>query len=377
MSDMARAADVPTRRVYWLWKNLAALGKLTILDGRPGIFKSGMLLDIAARVTTGRDMPTGPSGLMYAENVLICSAEDDPEDTIVPRLIGAGADLDRVFFYDDLEIPAGMEALQEKIVEVDAVLVVIDPLAAFVDGRFDLNHDQKSRRALKPLAEVAKATKAAIWGLRHVKKATDVSAQDAGSGNIAVGGAARSNLLAGRDPDKADHFVLASIKNNLGTRPASLGYHIEQALIETSDGGSTVVPKIIWDGEVALTADDLVAPERQGEAMAFLRDYLAAGPVASSKVQHAAEALSLSWGGAVRRASERMGIVKKPSGMGTPWEWSLPGTATPYKSEELLDNSGKGVDKSGASIVRLVRPPSATKGTREARHAASVKGGAS
>jgi hypothetical protein len=154
------------------------------------------------------------------------------------------------------------------------------------------------------------------------------SGQDAGAGSVAIGGAARSNLLAGADPDDPDSFVLASIKNNLGPKPVSLRYHIEEVGID-SDDGLIAVPVIRWDGEVMLQADDLAGGgEKRGEAYMFLSEILADGPMLAKDIEKAAKARGLSWGGEVRRVSERMNIDKRKRGiesgeLGGAWEWEL------------------------------------------------------
>ena len=306
-----------------MWKDYIARGKLTILDGRPGVFKSGTAFDLAARATVGAKMPDGSeSDFDGPVDVLIISGEDDPEDTIVPRLIAAGANLRRVHFLDALTLPAGWAALERRVRQYDAQFLVIDPLVAFVSAGFNLYHDQQSRLALKPLADVGKRTGCAILGLRHTKKGSSGVAQEGGAGSVAIGGAARSNLLAAPDPDEADRFILASIKNNLGRKPLSVAYGIEEIGVETEDG-TTTVPRLLWQGETTLTADDLMAgAEKQGEAIAFLSTLLADGPVLASEVKRAADAIGLSWTGAVRRASERLGVEKKPQEFGGKFYWS-------------------------------------------------------
>jgi AAA domain len=325
-TDLSSAADIVPTRVQWMWKDRIALGKVTILDGRPGLGKSCMTLDIAARVTRGREMPDGFDPAMGPRNVLIVTAEDDWEDTVVPRLMAAGADLTRVFRLDDLEIPGGVLELEKRVVEHAAALVIIDPLVAFVPSKYNLYRDQDSRAALKPLAAVAGRTGAAVVGLRHVNKAQGVPAQDRGTGSVAIGGAARSNLIAGPDPDHEDHFVLASIKNNLGPKPPSLGYSLEPVEVSLPDGFAQVVV-VRWEGTVDLDADDLVVGEKQGEAVAFLEGELANGPKPSKVLEAAAASRGLSWTGAVRRASVRLGVIKwtpEVGVSGAAWMWRLP-----------------------------------------------------
>lgn len=338
------AATITPRPVRWLWADRLALGKLTVLDGRPGLGKSSMTLDIAARVTRGLAMPDGSDPMLGAGNVLLVTAEDDWSDTVVPRLMAAGADLTRVYELDELDLPDGADALEARIREVDALFVGIDPLVAFVAGKYNLYRDQDARFVLKPLAAVLARTGAAGLGLRHVSKATGIPAQDRGTGSVAIGGAARSNLIVAPDPDMDERFVLASIKNNLGRKPPSLSYGLTARPIDT-DEGTIWAPRLDWHGEVELDADDLMTPEKQGEAAKFLMAQLGPGPMAAKKLEAAAKEQGLSWSGAVRRASERMAVVKKPNAVGvagSEWMWSLPdSTNTPVQhAQHAQDGSG-------------------------------------
>ena len=103
--------DVEPMNTEWLWKQRVPYGAITILDGDPNIGKSTISNDLAARVSTGRQMPGGKlvgkrKTRNSKGNVLLLSAEDDPHRTIRPRLEAAGADLRRIRLFmhvDDVE----------------------------------------------------------------------------------------------------------------------------------------------------------------------------------------------------------------------------------------------------------------------------------
>lgn len=94
--DAVRVVDVEPESVRWLWSSRVPRGKLTVLDGDPGLGKSTIMLDIGARVSTGSPMPDGDRSLDGAAGVVLLTAEDGIADTIRPRLEAAHADLDRV-----------------------------------------------------------------------------------------------------------------------------------------------------------------------------------------------------------------------------------------------------------------------------------------
>src|SRR5262249_28403 len=147
--------------------------------GDPSQGKSLLTLDLASRLTTGRELPNGyqPSQL---SPVVFVNSEDGVRDTVLPRLQAAGADLRRVHLFrgrpceaDLLRLPPfpdDWDLLGEVVVETGARLVVIDPLMAFLSVGYCSLNDQLVRQALTPLADVADQTRAAILLVRHLNK---------------------------------------------------------------------------------------------------------------------------------------------------------------------------------------------------------------
>ena len=120
-------ADVAPSPVKWLWPGRIPLGKITVLDGDPGLGKSTLTLDLAALVTTGRPMPDGTPGI--EGTVILLSAEDDPSDTIRPRLEAAGADLSRVQLLSAIETREG-ERLPELPLDLPILKAAISDCVA-------------------------------------------------------------------------------------------------------------------------------------------------------------------------------------------------------------------------------------------------------
>ena len=278
---------VEETRVNWLWPGLIPLGAITLLDGDPGLGKSLLTLDLAARVTTGRAMPLGApgvadgAGVAGVAGVALLSAEDNIAATIIPRLRLAGADIARVGFVRNVPIvdatteqtlqrsfvlPDDIPWLEKAIQRIAARLVVIDPLMSFLDGGVNSWRDQDVRRALAPLAALAERTGAAILILRHLNKATGGNPTYRGGGSIGIIGAARSGLLVAKHPDNPDHErVLTAIKSNLGPPMPSLRYQIVaplsgiEGLEEEGIAQFEQTPVIEWLGESDLDAATLLA----------------------------------------------------------------------------------------------------------------------
>jgi hypothetical protein len=312
--------------VPWLWPGRIAAGRLTLIDGDPDQGKSLLTLDLAARLTTGRELPDG-SPPSKPSPVLLLSAEDNHEDTIVPRLLAAGADLERVHFWDEatdglLEFPKACPRLLQALEQTQARLVVLDPFFAFLGEEIAGLNDRMIRRALQPLARVAEMAQAGILLNRHLSKdGVTKQAIHRGLGSIAILGMTRTAFLVGPDPDDPGRRVLACTKNNLAACTPSLGFRIVPADADMA--------KIEWLGPVAWTADDLVeAGRKRGEALpravAFLREQLAHGPCDRQTLLDQAEAIGLSFR-TLERAKSQLDVVsrRRDEGGRVVWYWSL------------------------------------------------------
>jgi len=323
-----RLSSVRPAATKWIWYPWLPAGTLTILDGDPGLGKSTLTLDLAARLTRGATLPfeeTGSGEPESAANVLLLSAEDDAARTIQPRLLAAGADLDRVHLLGTVrdalgermpELPGDLDAALTRIPGVR--LVVVDPLMAFLGEQFDACRDQNVRRCLFALARLAERHQAALLLVRHLNKNGNGAAIYRGSGSIGILGAARACLLAGRDPDQPEQqCVLAMSKCNLAARPRSLAYALKQAA-----GG---VATIEWRGPVAWTADDLVgkvaSESRQTqvqECAAWLRQVLALGPLPSTELEQ--RCLAHGWSrGTYDRARQTAGVRSEKESYSGAW----------------------------------------------------------
>lgn len=329
-------SEIEPETVQWLWESRVPQCKLTVLDGDPGLGKSTVTLDIAARMSQGLPMPDGSEGIGTA-GVVILSAEDGLADTIKPRLLTAGADCSRVLALTEVldaetgnmrppVIPDDIETIKRAIERVKAKLIIIDPLMAFLSGEVRSNRDQDVRRALHQIANLAESTGAAVLVVRHLNKSGGGNALYRGGGSIGIIGAARSGLLVAKDPDDENRRVLASIKSNLCKPPESLSFHLEDC-----DG----VARVVWDGTSPHTADALLAcanDQDKGaleEAEEILTDILSDGPVAVEDATKQARAAGIA-DRTLRRAKVSLNVIsRKLGGPGTPWVWELPKMANP------------------------------------------------
>jgi hypothetical protein len=325
-----RLSSVRARPVEWLWPGWLPLGKLCDLSGDPGLSKSTLLLDLAARVTTTGVMPDGSRGI--TGGVCLMSAEDGLEDTIQPRLRAAGADLSRVGFFEaynrePLLLPDHIDRIEVRLRDYDARLLLIDPLVAFLA---QARSDQEVRKCLHPVKLLAERLRCTVLWLRHLSKRGGPKAIYRGSGHVSIIGAARSGLLVGPDANDPAARVLAHAKSNLAPRQRSLTYALE----DVAEFGCC---RVKWGAPSDLSADDLCDPLTRKEkearenslskldaAAEFLREALRGGPRAVEDLKDEAKVLGLAWA-TVRRAVKALGVLTRyPHQTAGRYEWSLP-----------------------------------------------------
>jgi putative DNA primase/helicase len=356
--ELTSAADVKMAAVEWVWPNRIAVGKLTLFAGMPDQGKSQILCDITGRITRTLGDKSFPceEGIAPTGNVIMFSAEDDPADTLVPRLLGAGADLSRVKFVSMVKTEAGrrmfdlaadLAHLRAAIEAVGNVtMVCFDPLNAyFGHGRIDTFRGSDVRAVLGPLSDLAMETKVAVVGLLHFNKKTDVTnVMLRISDSLAFVAAARA-VYAVIPDDENQRKLIVRGKNNLApaAKDKTLAYNITVSPVNDPDSDVTVMaPHILWQPKhVEVTATEAMqaaaddrSPAQVESAMRFLGDLLSEGAVESGEVAKASEVESFSRA-TLRRASEKLRIEKrKEKGVKDgDWYWRLPDKGHPWPWE--------------------------------------------
>ncbi|MDP2726169.1 MAG: AAA family ATPase, partial [Dehalococcoidia bacterium] len=204
---VVRLDSVTPEQVEFLWHPYIPLGKLTILEGDPGLGKSWLALAIAAAISRGVKLPgaTDPWG---PADILLLSAEDGLADTITPRLDAMGADRGRITAITGIATDKGergfslaehLDLLEEVLTQYRPIFVILDPLVSFLGAGVDMYRANEVRAILAPLASLAERCRAAILAIRHLTKSGRDKAIYRGQGNIDFVAAARSVILAGKE----------------------------------------------------------------------------------------------------------------------------------------------------------------------------------
>jgi hypothetical protein len=338
---VTRASDVTPQPIHWLWPGRIALAKPTLVAGDPGLGKSLLTINFAAHVSTGRDWPAA-GGRCPKGDVLLVSAEDDPADTIRPRLDAAGADPARVHLVGGvvslnadgdpeqrlLSLRRDIEPVREAAMALPELhLIVVDPVSAYLDGA-DSHNNAEVRGLIAPLSELASSLGAAIVFVTHLNKGGGGgSALYRATGSLAFVAAARAAFLVSKDKADPARRLFLPLKNNLGPDTSGMSYRIEER---------NGVPFVAWDDEpITITADDALGRNDEGDdhestladdAAEWLRDILSAGPVPSEEIKKFARSAGYSWA-TIRRAQASLGIrPQRTGGAGGAgeWRWVLP-----------------------------------------------------
>ena len=249
-----RMSDVELTPVEWLWKPYLPFGKLSVLQGNPGEGKTYFAMHLAAACTNGKLLPNMES--MEPFNVIYQTAEDGLGDTVKPRLIEAGADLDRVLVIDDSEVQLTLsdERIEKAIVENNARLVIIDPIQAYLGADVDMNRANEVRPIFMRLGQVAQRTGCAILLIGHLNKAAGMQSLQRGLGSIDIAAAVRSVMFIGKLKHDPTMRILTHEKSSLAPPGASLAFSLGD------EGGFR------WVGEYDITADEMLSgiePQRE------------------------------------------------------------------------------------------------------------------
>ena len=249
-----RMSDVELTPVDWLWKPYLPFGKLSVLQGNPGEGKTYFAMHLAAACTNGKLLPNMER--MEPFNVIYQTAEDGLGDTVKPRLIEAGADLDRVLVIDDSDVQLTLsdERIEKAIIENNARLVIIDPIQAYLGADVDMNRANEVRPIFMRLGQVAQRTGCAILLIGHLNKAAGMQSLQRGLGSIDIAAAVRSVMFIGKLKHDPTMRILTHEKSSLAPPGVSLAFSLRD------EGGFR------WVGEYDITADEMLSgiePQRE------------------------------------------------------------------------------------------------------------------
>jgi hypothetical protein len=347
------AADEEIKNLTWVWPGRFALGKIGLIVGLPDEGKGLTLSDIMARITRGALWPCN-EGTAPLGNVLLLTAEDDISDTIIPRLLAAGADLKRVTIVKMIRDTNGprmfslisdLPALRQKVREIgDVRMIVIDPISSYHGiGKIDSFRATDVRAVLGPLKEFAAELALTVLGIMHFNKKTDVTNVLLRiSDSLAYGAAARHVYGVVNDPDNFRKLFVKG-KNNLApAEQKTLAFTFNEREVGTDKqtGAPIRAPYIVWfrdpvditAAEAMQAATENKSPSARDDAKNFLKALLSNGPIASKDVYETAKENGISRN-TLQRAKNDLDIDVRKDGPIVDgervWQWHLPEQENP------------------------------------------------
>ena len=337
------AADVESHEIQWLWPGRIALGRITLLVGRPGEGKSFLTTDMAARVSTGTKWPDGSE--CPAGSVIFISAEDDPGDTIRPRLDAHKADVRKVYLLsavrtidekgrtrDVLFTLADVAALESALKQhPDCRLIVVDPIGSFLGSGTDAHRDNEVRAVLAPVAKLAERYGAAVLVVAHRRKGIGENADELALGSRAFTGIARAVWHLSRDSEDECRRLFVAGKNNLAPECDGLAFRI-----------AGEPPCLVWEPEpVRMNANEAVAsesgevarspgpaPEARRAAVEWLRGLLSKDAMEACEIKARAKKAGMAWS-TVHRAKDALNIRPSCDPRSRKRMWRLPESGAP------------------------------------------------
>lgn len=331
--SLASLGPITSEPQLWLWPSRIPQDALTIVEGDPGAFKSGMMISLAADLTAGERMP-GFTGTWPPRGNCLWLAQEESIKTLGARFEAAGGDPSRIFIPpsgpEGLRFPRSTAEVERFIRSKSIRLMVLDPITEFLDG--DINRDTDIRRGFTPLCRIAQELGCAIVGIRHLRKSGG-GVMYRGVGGIAWSALARSVLLVGRTT--GDRRVVAHVKSSNGPLAATLAFGVS--------GGEERPPRITWLGEDEITAEGLgsTSPRERpqlDEAKRMMVGMLSGGGILARQVQRAIRGAGIS-NSTIARAKSELGVQSIRDGFGPDavYFWVLPNSVlrTPA-AQELL-----------------------------------------
>jgi len=353
---LVKASELKPVAISWIWHEWLAVGKLHLLGGVAGTGKTTISLSIASTITNGGKFPDGKRA--EVGDVVIWTGEDDPQDTLTPRLIAMNANLDRVHFIKGFkegeEIspfnPAtDMKHLQLAIKKLENVkLLIIDPIVSVVSG--DSHKNAEVRNDLAPIINMAEALRFGILGITHVSKnSSGKEPVERITGSLAFAAVARVVMFASKSKNEEDQDTRIFLrgKSNIGSDKGGFEYSLDNASvlegIETS--------RVSWGISIEGSAYELLAEAETEEVgggvkgcIKFLGELLSKGEIKSSEALIEIKEAGYS-PATFRRAKSKMGIKGQKRGIGSSGYWAI---ALPKE----FTNSQRGSDLDMSTLVK-------------------------
>ena len=368
--------DFQEKPLEWVWDGLIPSGTVTLLTGNSGMGKSLVALNVAAMVTRGirtppiippaTDAPVPPLvAVTEPRAVILFSAEEAIEQTIVPRLKRAQAEISRILVHrvrvpeketsltggtaaqgggvdstepeNDRDQPsfrltrelARLEASLQRLKEAgrDVGLIVIDPIEKYL-GPSDKGRERIG--VVTRLAELASKWDLGILVITNSTPKSGTRSQAAFHQELAQ--TARSVLTILPNHEDSGQRLVLPVKLNVAEMPPAVPFSVLNGVIRWDEDriflsvedhaiqGKIKLKNPLFEEEFAR------APELR-RVILWLREQLLPGRASSNWIRALSGCQKVAYS-TLRRAFKALGCRAKKEENGQ-WFWYLPGHATP------------------------------------------------
>jgi hypothetical protein len=202
--------------------------------------------------------------------VIFAVAEETYDTILKPRLLAAGANLEHIRVLDwrragskdAVRIPDDIPVLERHLAEMNALMLIIDPLLSHLTGKTNSHIDHEVKLALRPLIDLAHNTGCAVLGNGHFGKDKSGGARRANMGSTAFTSTPRVGLAMAYDDKDSDVRVLEVVKSNIGPKGIGRNYRVRAVPV---DGLNEPVPMLVAEGTATKAVDDLITSTSHGK----------------------------------------------------------------------------------------------------------------
>ncbi|MCJ7587341.1 MAG: AAA family ATPase, partial [Candidatus Aminicenantes bacterium] len=348
--DISEFTDITMRPIRWLWYPIAPVGMVGTVLGEPGIGKTFLLADLAARVSSGRPLPVyrKPTDQVVHGWVIYITSEGVPDQILKPRLYAAGADMANITLikgimtkegdYDLLDIRHHLVPLVGRIKRDNrkCVLTIIDPIASFVSGKTNLNDSAQTRHALDAVARFAENADVAVLVAIHPNKDESLKLMSRASGSIQMSAAVKTAWVVADpkedDPQNMRYFSPYKIATVPFNKKEALPFFLEPADFK-HDEKTIEMANLRWSAETVICDIEKIISPRANEAgvnqtakaCAMLKDALKNGPRFSDELFALAKSLGIG-DRPLYAAKAKLAIKASPEHFSGKWKWIPPDT---------------------------------------------------
>jgi len=264
--SVVSVADVRMRSIEWLERPLWQQSAFELLAGVKGAGKGTYLAGLASRISNA------------GGNVLFMSSEDSTEIDLKPRLVAAGADVDRCYtITESIRLPEDVEELGTLARSLGGVdLLVIDPVANHI-GASNSNSDGEVRHAIAPLNKLADELSCLLIGVRHPGKDRTRGALASILGSTAWVDTPRAVVMIAVDDEDPLLRHVQVVAGNRSLNGAGLMFRIEAVPVE---GLAEPITRAVELGESTKDVETLLGAQptvsKSGRARELILDILEA-----------------------------------------------------------------------------------------------------